>query len=408
LALETITSMRILYYDCFTGISGDMNLGALIDAGVPSEYLTGELKKLDVEGYRLETSESLKMGISGIKVIVELAHDHDHHSHGHHSHDHRNLSQINDIIRKSSLSSFVKERSTAIFLEIAQAEAKIHSKPIDEIHFHEVGATDSIVDIVGAAICIEYLRPDKILASPVELGGGFVECAHGTFPVPAPATAEILRGIPVRTGAADTETTTPTGAAILKVFVDEFRDKTEFAIQKVAYGIGHKDLSIPNVLRVFIGEMTEAGKYEDSQAVQIECNIDDMNPEQYDYIMNRLFEAGAHDVFLIPMIMKKSRPAIMLKVLCSLSDKDAMVNLILAETTSIGIRWYPVTKTMLERFVRTIETSYGPIKIKEAKVSGKSFKFKAEYDDCVAAARINKVSLRDIYEEVERCMQKNK
>ena len=274
--------MKILYYDCFAGISGDMNLGALCDLGVPAEYIISELKKLNLEGYGLEFVSSLKMGISGTKAIVSLEneynqindhhqeqnahthkhahdekhkHEHNHeHEHSQTSHGHRNLYDIKEIIIESSLNDFVKEKSFQIFEEIAVAESKIHAKPVKEIHFHEVGAIDSIVDIVGAAICIDYLKPEKILCSTIELGGGFVHCAHGIFPVPAPATSEILKNIPVRIGTVNKETTTPTGAAILKVFANEFVDLIDFSIEKIAYGIGHRDFEIPNVLRVYFGE----------------------------------------------------------------------------------------------------------------------------------------------------------
>ena len=399
--------MDILYYDCFAGISGDMNLGALIDLGVPSVYLIKELKKLNLEGYEIRVTEGIKMGISGTKVNVILESEKKNkHKHDHHSHEHRNLSDIRKIIEESELSDYIKEKSMLIFQEIGEAEAKIHGKSIDEIHFHEVGAVDSIVDIVGTTICIDYLKPDKILSSTVELGGGFVECAHGTYPVPAPATAEILKDIPVKKGSVDKETTTPTGAAILKVLVDEFTDQTNFTIDKVAYGIGHYDLQLPNVLRVYAGKQTVSGNLVKAEALLFECNIDDMNPEYYDYLIDKLFEAGAHDVFLVPIIMKKSRPAVQLKVLCSGNEQEEIEKIILEETTSLGLRYVPVTKSMLERKVTTIDTAFGKIKIKEGLYSGKSIKYKAEYSDCVKAAKKYKVSLQQVYSEVEYCIKK--
>ncbi len=397
--------MKILFYDLFAGISGDMNLGALVDAGVPFDYLTAELKKLNVDGYTIRAEQQLKMGISGTRVRVELDHGHSHghsHSHGHHHHHkHRNLHDIVQIIDKSSLNEFVRKKSKAIFEEIARAEAKIHAKTIDEIHFHEVGAIDSIVDSVGAAICIDYLKPERILASPVQLGGGFVDCAHGRFPVPAPATAEILTGIPTRSGAADQETTTPTGAAILKIFVDEFMKAPEFVIHKTAYGIGYRDLEIPNVLRVHLGE-TLAEKKKQHEAIMVACNIDDMNPEHYEFVMGRLFEAGAHDVFMTPIIMKKSRPGIQLNVLCDSSSFDQVESIILKETTSLGFRFYNLEKSMLERRMKEVQTRYGTIRIKEALDGGKAVKYKAEYADCAEAARNHKVTLQEVYNEIER------
>jgi pyridinium-3,5-bisthiocarboxylic acid mononucleotide nickel chelatase len=410
--------MRVLYYDCFAGISGDMNMGALIDLGVPEDYLLNELKKLHVEGYKIHITKEVKMGISGTKVDVELIDAHHHHhdkesssNHHKHSHDgdhheHRNLKSIRTIIEDSSLNDFIKVKSIAIFKEIAIAEAKIHAKTVDEIHFHEVGAIDSIIDIVGAAICIDYLKPETIISSPVELGGGFVECAHGTFPVPAPATAEILRDVPVKIGRVDKETTTPTGAAILKIFVDTFTDSLQMEISKTSYGIGHRDLAIPNVLRVCIGEQKTSQGLLKSDAILIECNIDDMNPEHYSYIIDSLFEVGAQDVFLVPIIMKKSRPAVQLGILCDIKERENIERLILTETTSLGLRYTPVIKSMLERTNRTIETPYGPIRIKEGIIHGKILKYKAEHDDCVIAARKAKIALSEVYKAVDRCINK--
>jgi uncharacterized protein (TIGR00299 family) protein len=399
--------MKVLYYDCFTGISGDMNLGALIDLGVPSGYLIKELGKLNLKGYRISVNKTIKMGISGTKADVELIHEQNH-NHQKHSHPHRNLSDIKRIIQSSTLNNFVKEKSIHIFQLLGEAEAKIHSKGINEIHFHEVGAVDSIVDVVGAAICIDYLKPDRILSSTVELGGGFVTCAHGTYPVPAPATAEILKDIPVKKGAVDKETTTPTGAAILKALVDQFTDQTNFTIREIAYGIGFYDLQVPNVLRVYSGELSDSNHLEKVGALMFECNIDDMNPEYYDYLIDNLLEIGAQDVFLVPIIMKKSRPAVQLKVLCHYDQQEQIEQLLLKETTSLGLRYYPVTKSMLERKLTTIQTSFGEIRIKEGIYSGKSIKFKAEYEDCIKAARKYNVRLQDVYSEVEQYMKKLK
>jgi uncharacterized protein (TIGR00299 family) protein len=272
--------MKILYYDCFCGISGDMNLGALLDLGVDGEYLIGELAKLQLDSeYEVRINKELKMGITGTKVDVILkaealehchgrsgledqhqqASSHDHHHPEHperqvdHHHQHRNLQDIEAIINCSKLSDRVKQSSIDMFIRIARAEAKIHGKSLNEVHFHEVGAVDSIVDMVGAAIALDYLKPDKILASPVQVGGGFVQCQHGLFPVPAPATAEILAGIPIKAGLVPCETTTPTGAVILAANVQTFIDQPEFVVEKIGYGIGRRDLEIPNVLRVYLG-----------------------------------------------------------------------------------------------------------------------------------------------------------
>lgn len=267
--------MKVLYYDCFCGISGDMNLGALLDLGVDEGYLRRELSKLNLDTeYELYVKKDNKQGISGTRVDVVLKnathdhkHDHDHHHHHHHHkeqtglesdhnhihHAHRNLQDIEDIIQNSSLNDGVKKVSLAIFMKVAEAEAKVHGKPLYEVHFHEVGAVDSIIDIVGAAVCLDYLKVDKIMASSVQLGGGFVKCAHGIIPIPAPATIEILKNIPVKSGIVAFETTTPTGAAILAANVDVFSDHIDFLVEKIGYGIGHRELEIPNVLRVYFG-----------------------------------------------------------------------------------------------------------------------------------------------------------
>ncbi|MCG8700359.1 MAG: nickel pincer cofactor biosynthesis protein LarC, partial [Bacteroidales bacterium] len=282
--------MNILYYECFAGISGDMNLGALIDLGVPVEYLKSELQKLPVPGYSISTEKSLKMGISGTKVTVQLTEHHGHHHHHHHEHHdhHRGFSDIKKLIEESELSPNVKKDSIGIFTYIAQAEGKIHNKPANEVHFHEVGAVDSIVDIVGAAICIDYLKPGKIMCSTVQLGGGFVKCAHGTFPVPAPATMEILQNVPVAKGIVQKETTTPTGAAILKYYVSEFTDTPTFSLSKTSYGLGHYDFDIPNVLRVSLVSEQSILDLETASATMIECNIDDMPAEHTEFVLKNL------------------------------------------------------------------------------------------------------------------------
>jgi uncharacterized protein (TIGR00299 family) protein len=445
--------MKILYYDCFAGISGDMNLGAMIDLGVDAGYLTGELQKLNLDGYDIRVSKQQRKGITGTQVDVLLTgnghergheHHHDHgggdheHSHGHHHHlhgppsifeglkrriipeyyrepecehghdggehhGHRNLGDIEKIIRESELADEVKRMSMDIFRMVAQAEAKIHGKPIDEVHFHEVGAVDSIVDIVGAAVCIDYLAPDRIIASPVEMGGGFVNCAHGTFPVPAPATLEIMKGKPMKLGAVPFETATPTGVAILAALADEFTETPAFTIARTGYGIGHRDTEIPNVLRVCLGETGEtevAGKT--VNAVVMECNIDDMNPERYAYVMERLFEAGADDVYLQNIMMKKSRPAVMLSVLCDPGKIPAVEHLLFTETSTLGVRYRYVKKAMLDRRAATMDTPWGTVRLKEAYYRGEKLRTKPEYDDCAAIARKHDISIGTVYEYIRR------
>jgi uncharacterized protein (TIGR00299 family) protein len=397
--------MKVLYYDCFSGISGDMNLGALVDLGVDPEYLKSELKKLKLENFKVEFKTDQRKGITGTKAHVLIMEkkgksktDHDQH---HHS---RNLNDIKKIINQSSLNDFVKAKSLDIFQRVAEAEAKIHNKSIDEIHFHEVGAIDSIVDIVGAAICIDYLKPDEIISSSVEVGGGFVKCEHGIFPVPAPATAEILKNIPVKSGAVQSETTTPTGAAILATMVNEFTDKIQFTIHKTGYGIGSKDFDIPNVLRVHMGELpgqSESGE-EIHPAYLIECNIDDMNPEMYGHIMDLLFENGADDVFITPIIMKKARPASKLSVLCSPEIGSEITNILLTHTTSFGVRKQKVDKIVLKREFQKIMTKYGPVTLKTAIYKGKKLKSKPEYEECIRLAKENNIPVHLIYQEINK------
>jgi len=407
--------MKILYYDCFAGISGDMNLGAMIDLGIDPEYLKKELAKLPVHGYELKVEKDIRKGITGtrVRVLIDDQHQHlkdPHHDHGQgeHSHHHHTYREIRELISGSHLDEKVKDISLAIFSKIAEAEAKIHNKPVDDVHFHEVGAIDSIVDITGAAICINFLEPAQILCSVIELGGGTVKCAHGIYPVPAPATAEILKNIPVRKGTVDYEATTPTGAAILAACVDQFTDKSDFSILKTGYGIGSKDSSIPNVLRVFLCETIKEDESETVPSFIIECNIDDMNPEFYDYIIDSLFSAGAKDVFITPIIMKKSRPAVKLSVLCTPEAENRVKEVLFRETSTIGVRKYNIDKTMLDRKIELVSTKYGDVNVKSAFYQGVCIKSKPEYEDCIKIARSKKIPVSHIYREVEKELAKNK
>ncbi|MBN7572917.1 MULTISPECIES: nickel pincer cofactor biosynthesis protein LarC [Clostridium] len=458
--------MRILYYDCFCGISGDMNLAAMLNLGVPKEYLFKEISKLNLNSeYDIQINSSEKLGITGTRVDVILKdelnnadnigykdfehcsndiikdhshshvhdeehnhHDHSHgedashnhehnhpHSHehdcshnhepahvhnhsGNHEHHHRNLKDIENIINSSDLSEKVKNLSLNMFMRVAEAEAKVHGKTLYEVHFHEVGAIDSIVDIVGAAICLDYLKVDKIMASHVQVGGGFVKCAHGLMPVPAPATVEILKGIPINVGVVQFETTTPTGAAILAENVQEFTSKMDFSIKKIGYGIGHRDLDIPNVLRVYLGEDSRLEKIEEQYI--LETNIDDMNPEFYGYIEEKLFDAGALDVFKTPIFMKKGRPGIKLSILISEKIEKDILDIIFEETTSIGVRKYKVEKIMLNREFSKVETQYGEVTIKKSYYKGNLVKYKPEYEECKKIAKENNITMEKVYREV--------
>ena len=388
--------MRILYYDCFAGISGDMNLGAMIDLGVDAAYLESELEKLNIKGFHLEITKDLRRGISGTKaeVIVENPDNE----------KHRHLRHVEEIINNSTLSETVKANSLKIFKLIAFAEAKVHKIAVERVHFHEVGALDSIADIVGAAICLDFLKVDKVLSSPIQLGGGTVQCAHGIMPVPAPATALIVENIPVKLGLVQHEATTPTGAAILVATVDEFTELINFPITKTAYGIGHRDVSeVPNVLRVFLSETeTAVGDVKEEVATVLECNIDDMNPERYDFILEQLFNAGASDAWLVPIIMKKSRPAIQLNVLCAPEKVQKMKHIIFTHSTTIGLREYSVKKSMLTRTEKIVATKFGDVRIKQSVFEGKVVRSKPEYDDCRTIALQEKISIEEVEREATR------
>lgn len=386
--------MSILYYDCFAGISGDMNLGALIDLGVDANYLESELKKLNIEGFHLKISKDLRRGISGTKaeVVVENPENE----------KHRHLRHVEEIINQSNLSETVKQNSLKIFKLIADAEARVHQIPVERVHFHEVGALDSIADIVGAAICLDYLKVDKVLSSPIQLGGGMVRCAHGMMPVPAPATALIVENVPVRTGLVQHEATTPTGAAILVATVDEFTEAINFNIKKTAYGIGHRDVSeVPNVLRVYLLEnkAAEDGVKQETATV-LECNIDDMNPEHYDFVMDQLFAAGASDAWLAPVIMKKSRPATQLNVLCPVEKVARMKQIIFSQTTTIGLREYRIQKSVLPREEIIIDTRYGKVRVKQCLFDGKVVRSKPESEDIRVIAHRENISLEEVEREV--------
>lgn len=385
---------KILYYDCFAGISGDMNLGALVDLGVDSGHLEKQLGKLNIEGFRLDVVSDMRKGISGTKVTVVIENPE--------NEKHRHLRHIEELINSSTLSDSIKSRSLDIFNRVAEAEAKVHNIDIQKVHFHEVGALDSIADIVGAAICQEYLEVDEIQASPVQLGGGFVKCAHGMMPVPAPATAEIVAKIPVKTGLVDYEATTPTGAAILAATVDRFVSQMDLVVLRTGYGIGQRDGEIPNVLRVYLAEdsTVQTADVDEVEAVILECNMDDMNPEWYSHVTRLLFEAGASDVFMTPIVMKKSRPAHMLSVLCSMDTAVQMKEILFKETSSIGLREYTVKKSMLRREVVKVNTRYGEIEVKRSFFGGEVVNEKPEFDQCSRLALEHGVSLKEIRKEL--------
>jgi uncharacterized protein (TIGR00299 family) protein len=380
--------MRVLCYDCFSGISGDMNLGAMIELGIDSKFLTKELGKLHLDGWKLIVEKDQRHGIKGTKVTVKPTRN---------EHIQRHLSDIEKLIGDSDLDTVTKELSMKIFMKVAVAEATVHGIDIEKVHFHEVGAVDSIIDIVGAAICFNTLNVNAVHVYPVELGSGFVKCEHGKLPVPAPATTEILKGIPVRKGGVDFEATTPTGAAIIATLGTDFSSDHIIEIEKTAYGIGQKDHpEVPNLLRVFIGKTTRVTK-SGHDALLIECNIDDMNPEFYDYISEKLFEAGASDVFFSDIIMKKGRPGVKLNVICEKEVADIIREIIFTESTSLGIRTFPFRKDTLVRKLETIETVYGKVNIKRSFYNDKEVSYKPEYYECKRIASERQIPIKEVY-----------
>lgn len=390
--------MKVLYYDCFAGISGDMNLGALIDLGVDENYLKNELAKLKIDGFRLEIGPDQRRGISGTKANVVIENPD--------NEKHRHLRHVEEIVNNSTLPENVKKKSLEIFDLIAVAEGKVHNIPKERVHFHEVGALDSIADIVGAAICLDYLKVDKVMSSPIQLGGGTVKCAHGIMPVPAPATAEIVQNIPVRKGLVNHEATTPTGAAILVATVDEFTDSLEIPIVKTGYGIGNRDSEVPNVLRVFLCEtVDETADVATESASVLECNIDDMNPEHYDFVLEQLFKAGASDAWLSPIIMKKSRPAVTLSVLCPKNRSAKMKEIVFLHTTSLGIREYDVIKNMLRREEIVVDTEFGQVRVKISYFRNKKIRVKPETEDCKSLADKHQTSIAEIEKAVNKSIQ---
>ena len=383
--------MKIISYDCFSGISGDMNLGAMIDLGIDKTFLVNELNKLNLPGWELLVTRDQRHGITGTKVTVRQTR---------HEHAHRHLSDIEKIFRNSTLDKETIELSLKIFMKIAEAEAKVHETSIEQVHFHEVGAVDSIIDIAGAAICFNALKLDAVHVGTVELGAGFVNCDHGMLPIPAPATAEIIQGIPVKKGGVNFEATTPTGAAILAALGTDFSQGHVMKIEKTAYGIGHKEHpDVPNVLRVYLGE-TIANPSTGHDAIHIECNIDDMNPEFFDHISGRLFSAGASDVFFLNIIMKKGRPGILLNVICESELADVVKEIIFTESTTLGIRTYPFRKDTLVRKFETLQTIYGDITVKRSFHNGAEVSCKPEYEECKKIASEKGIPVKEVYNNI--------
>jgi pyridinium-3,5-bisthiocarboxylic acid mononucleotide nickel chelatase len=365
---------RTLYLDCFAGASGDMLVGAMLDSGLDFELLRSALLKLGVEGYELSLGRVDRSGISAAKFDVHLAgepHSHEHHHNHEHSHGHRrqshhrSLSEIKRIISSSNLSELVKQRAQAIFQRIGEAEAKIHNVQIETVHFHEVGAIDSIVDIVGACVAFDALKIERIISSPLHVGSGTFQCAHGTYPVPGPATAELLKGVPIYSKDVEGELVTPTGAAIISTLAEGYGPMPMMKIENIGYGAGTRDYpKFPNALRAIIGELEEDADRTSGAVTVIEANIDDLNAQVFGYLMEKALSAGALDIFYTPVQMKKNRPGVLLTLLCNPPDRERMCDLIFRETTTLGVRYRNEQREILTREFVTVETEYGPIRVK--------------------------------------------
>ena len=433
--------MKTLYFECGMGAAGDMLTAALLELTGDRQAFTDRMNALGLPGVRVAAEDAVKCGITGthMKVTVngeeeesldaehshghhdhehihdhEHAHDHDHdHMHGHehdhdhdHGHDHEHshgeghhhhssLKDISEIIDRLDVSDRVKSDAKAVYALIADAESRVHGRPVSEIHFHEVGTLDAVTDVVGVCLLMEMISPDQVLASPVHTGSGHVHCAHGILPVPAPATALILEGIPSYGGQVRGELCTPTGAALLKHFVSAFGDRPVMSVSAVGYGMGKKDFEQANCVRAFLGESEGIRE----KAVKLECNLDDMTGEDLGFAMEQLFAAGASDVFTQPIGMKKSRPGILLSVICGTGDADRMAELIMRHTTTLGIRRQDLSRYVLHREIETVSTEYGEIRIKRASGMGVR-REKPEYEDIAAAAREHRVPLSAVRKAV--------
>jgi uncharacterized protein (TIGR00299 family) protein len=383
--------MKIAYFDCFSGVSGDMLLGAMVDAGLSEAELKERLSALHLPGFDLSTRKVIKNGISATKVDVAVTDEV----------AERRLPEILEVVEKSELPQGIKERAVAILKNLGEVEAKIHGMSSDQVHLHELGGLDTIVDVVGALAGLEALGVGQVHASPLPLGRGFTLGAHGQLPLPAPATMALLEGIPVVGSDLDVELVTPTGAAILAGTVAAFGPIPAMRLVTTGYGAGGRDLPIPNVLRLLLGEPVAAGAGAVESLVMLETNLDDLIPEIYDYVMGRLFEAGALDVTLSPLQMKKNRPGTLLSVLCQPAVETALVEILFAETSTLGVRHYQVQRTALAREIRTVETPYGPVRVKVAKWGTSLVKFTPEYADCRKLAEERHVPLREVYQAAE-------
>ena len=386
----------IAYFDCFSGISGDMTLGAFFDLGVPAEWLQGRIEALPLTGFEVLAETVSRNGIQAKSVKVRVK-------------DHttsRHYEDIKSIIENSPLSSEVKQRRLDQFERIADAVALIHGCPKQKVHFHEVGGIDALVDIVGTVLCVDYLTIDSIIASPIPVGRGFVDCQHGVLPVPAPATLAILKGIPVYGTKIPYELVTPTGAAIIATLAESFDEMPDMVIDKIGYGAGTHELETqPNLLRIILGnELTNSekgiGEYHTDQILIIETCIDDMNPEVFGFLMEQLFEKGALDVYWIPIFMKKNRPGTMVQVLCMENCREVLMTCILSESSSLGVRYYHAKRRMLGRGIIMVKTVFGEIAVKRIIELDGSSRIVPEYETCKKIALEKNLPLRVVYDTI--------
>lgn len=434
--------MAHYHLDCSSGLAGDMFLGACLDLGMPLDVIADAVARLRLPGVSVESRKAMRGGFTGTRFRVLLdgrpvegpdpdevqghshghshshthdhehshSHDHEHHHHDHghdhghsheHSHEHahhhhghnRDLAQIKQLIAESDLAPAVKERATRLFQRLGEAEAKAHGMPIERVHFHEVGAVDSIVDLVGAAAAIEYLKPERITCGPVNVGSGRVKTAHGELSVPAPATAELLRGIPIHGGPGG-ELTTPTGAVLLAELVQEFIEIPALVLEEVGYGLGRKDLAHqPNATRILRGRSTASR----SEVVVVECEVDDLPAEGFGFLMERLLEAGALDLYFTPIQMKKNRPGTLVTLLCRKAQLDSLAGQLLMESGSLGCRYYTASRFEAEREMADVETAFGTVRVKRAWFEGKSLAAAPEFEDCRRLALAAGVPWRDVY-----------
>jgi hypothetical protein len=388
--------MKLLYLDCFAGISGDMFLGAMLDLGLPPRILRAELAKLKLTGYRISTRRVVKQNITATKFDCAAKP----------AHIHRSYTDIAAMIQKSRLSDNVKRRALNVFRRLGEAEAKIHGVPLEKIHFHEIGAVDSIVDIVGVCVAVEALGVSEIYAAPPPLGSGLVETTHGRFPLPAPATLELLKGVPTQSSSEMAELVTPTGAALLTEFCTKFGPMPAMSVEKIGYGAGARDFDkTPNVLRAVFGVASAVPSRSSDEAdtvAIIETNLDDMNPQLFGDVMERLLAAGALDVFMTAVQMKKNRPGTLLTVLCGRNDVDRMADLLLTHTTSFGVRVHEVQRRKLARKSVKLKTKFGQIEVKIGRLGGKIVSRSPEFEACKRAAAKADVAVKEVYSEATR------